>query len=62
MNIVVKWVKRDSIYGKAMIVIYSDHPRHRQGSRFDFGLFDSATEQGYTIISLPKDEEEKEYS
>lgn len=53
-KIIVKWVKEDRYgYGKAMLVIESDHKRFIKGSRFDFGFFDVATNEGYTIISLP---------
>ena len=53
-TIVVKWVEeKDFNYGMAMRVIESDHPRFRVGSRFDFGFFSIATQEGYTIISLP---------
>ena len=54
--IVVKWVEEDEkITGhkKAMRVIVSDHPRFIVGSRFDFGFFNIATEEGYKITSLP---------
>ena len=44
-------------YGKAMRVIESDHKRFSNGTRFDFGFFDIATDEGYTIISLPMDKE-----
>jgi len=55
-NIVVKWVpEKDFGYGKAMRVIESDHPRFVKGSRFDFGFFGIATDEGYTIISIPID-------
>ena len=55
-NIIVKWVKEDDFgYGMAMRVIESDHERFTKGSRFDFGFMTVATEQGYTIISLPMD-------
>lgn len=56
-TIVVKWVPEEEFgYGKAMRVIESDHERFTVGSRFDFGFFRIATDDGYTIISLPKDE------
>ena len=52
--IIVKWVEeREFGYGKAMQVIESDHERFSKGSRFDFGFFRIATDEGYTIISLP---------
>lgn len=53
-TIIVKWVKEEDYgYGKAMRVIESDHERFVPGSRFDFGFFSIATDEGYTIISLP---------
>ena len=55
MNIIiVQWVpETDFGYGKAMRVIKSDHPRFVAGTRFDFGFMSIATNEGYTIISLP---------
>ena len=56
-NIIVKWVPEEGLgYGKAMRVIESDHERFIVGSRFDFGFFSIATDEGYTIISLPMKE------
>lgn len=56
-SITVKWVEEhDYGYGKAMRVIESDHPRFVIGSRFDYGFFDIATNQGYKIVSLPMDD------
>ena len=56
-TIVVRWVKEDEWgYGKAMRVIVSPHKRFIVGSRFDFGFFSIATDEGYTIISLPMTE------
>lgn len=56
-TIVVKWVPEEAFgYGKAMRVIESSHGRFVKGSRFDFGFFHVATDEGYTIISLPMDE------
>lgn len=53
-TIVVQWVKEEEWgYGKAMRVIESDHARFTVGSRFDFGFFSIATDEGYKIISLP---------
>jgi hypothetical protein len=52
-TIVVKWVEENSMYKKAMRVIESNHPRFVIGSRFDYGFFNIATDEGYTIISLP---------
>jgi len=54
--IIVQWVTEEEWgYGKAMRVIISDHKRFIPGSRFDFGFFNIATDEGYTIISLPKE-------
>lgn len=56
-SIVVQWVKEDEWgYGKAMRVTESSHPRFVVGSRFDFGFFDVATVEGYTITSIPMTE------
>jgi len=55
-TIVVKWVPETEFgYEKAMRVIESNHPRFTPGSRFDFGFFNIATDEGYTIVSLPMD-------
>lgn len=52
--IVVKWVKEEEFgYGKAMRVIASDHPRFIVGTRFDYGFFNIATDDGYVITSVP---------
>ena len=60
-TIIVKWVSEDKWgYGKAMRVIESSHKRFIKGSRFDFGFFNIATNEGYKIISLPMDIEEQE--
>ena len=57
-TIIIKWIPEEVWgYGKAMRVIESDHPRFKKGTRFDFGFFSIATDEGYTIISLPMDEE-----
>jgi len=54
-TIIVRWIpEKESIYGKAMQVIESDHPRFTKGTRFDFGFFRIATKEGYTIVSHPK--------
>ena len=52
-TIIVKWIPCEEIYSKEMRVIESDHERFVEGSRFDFGFFDIATNEGYTIISIP---------
>ena len=60
-TIVVKWIpQEDWGYDKVMKVIYSDHSRFVEGSRFDFGYFQIATTEGFTIISIPMDENEEE--
>jgi hypothetical protein len=52
--IVVQWVPEQANgYNWAMRVITSTHPIVAVGSRFDFGFFGLATEEGYTILSLP---------
>jgi len=57
-TIIVKWVKEKTFgYHKAMRVVVSDHDRFSPGTRFDFGFFGIATDEGYTIISLPMDEQ-----
>jgi hypothetical protein len=55
-TIVVKWVSDNGEYGLEMRVVESSHERFVKGSRFDFGFFLVATEEGYTIVSLPKTE------
>lgn len=53
-TIVVRWVKEEDFgYGKALLVIESQHERFLKGSRFDYGFFNVASDEGYTIISLP---------
>ncbi len=60
-KITVKWVEEKTFgYGKAMRVIESDHERFSVGTRFDYGFFNIATDEGYTIISLPMDLAESE--
>ena len=60
-TIVVKWVPDEQWgYGKAMRVIESDHPRFKKGTWFDFGFMSIATDEGYTIVSLPLDKKEGE--
>jgi len=56
-TIIVKWEKEEGLgYDAAMRVIVSDHERFTAGTRFDYGFFNVATREGYTIISLPGDE------
>lgn len=52
--IIVQWVPETEFgYGKAMRVIASNHPRFAVGSRFDYGFFGVATDEGYIITSYP---------
>ena len=52
--IVVRWVPEETFCsGMAMRVVASDHPRFSTGTRFDFGFFKIATEEGFAICSLP---------
>ena len=55
MTIIIQWIdtQGDLQYSEEMRVISSTHPRFTIGSRFDFGFFNIATKEGYTIISLP---------
>jgi len=43
----------DSHYEKAMRVIYSDHERFTEGTRFDYGFMGIASGEGYAIEVLP---------
>lgn len=56
-HIKVIWVKEDCFgYGMAMRVVESNHERFTPGSRFDYGFFNIATREGYTIVSVPSEE------
>lgn len=62
-TIVVKWVPEEfypsgnpNLDGKAMQVVESNHERFAKESRFNFGFFNIATDEGYTIISLPMED------
>lgn len=58
-TIIVKWFPEEGFgYGKAMRVMESDHERFISGSRFDYGFFNIATDEGFTIISLPLDNQQ----
>lgn len=57
-KIIVEWVPGAQC-GIIMKVIESDHPEYVKGFRFDFGYFNVATREGYTIISLPMKQKEK---
>ena len=55
--IIVQWIPEEEWgYGKAMQVVYSTHPQFITGSRFDFGFFQIATNEGYMITSLPMED------
>ena len=59
-TIIVQWMpENDGVYNSEMRVISSTHKRFVNGSRFDFGFFSIATEEGYTIISLPMEKTHK---
>jgi hypothetical protein len=51
-TIIVQWFPVNDNESE-MRVIKSTHERFTEGTRFDFGFLKIATEQGYTIISLP---------
>ena len=51
--IIVQWIPEEGLYGQAMQIIYSTHPQFIKGTRFDFGFFQIATNEGYIITSLP---------
>ena len=56
-TIIIRWVPEKGFgYDTAMQVIESDHPRFIKGTRFDFGFFKIATNEGYTIVSHPLDD------
>lgn len=53
-TIVVQWERDEERgYTKSMRVAQSNHPDFIPGSYFDFGFFSIATDEGYTIISIP---------
>jgi len=59
-TIIVQWIPEEGWgYDKVMRVIKSDHPSFPVGSRFDFGFFHTATDEGFTIISLPMEDQAK---
>lgn len=55
-KIIVKWVPCD-IYGtgysKEMRVVYSNHSRFTEGTRFDYGFMNIASGEGFIIEVLP---------
>lgn len=57
--IVVQWVPENHKwgYGKAMIVIRSNHKKFTDGTRFDYRFMDIATSEGYVITILPGEEQ-----
>jgi len=54
-KIIAVWIKTPSedIYDMEMRVIYSNHKRFKQGTRFDFGFLDIASREGYIIEIFP---------
>lgn len=55
--IMVQWINKiNTVYNSEMRVILSTHERFVVGSRFDYGFFNIATQEGYTIISIPAEE------
>ena len=54
-KITVMWVEtqNDKMYDREMIVVYSNHERFTKGIRFDFGLLQIASKEGYIIEVLP---------
>ena len=54
-KIIVKWyeTKEGDTYPKEMRVIYSNHERFTEGTRFDFGFMQIASNEGYIIELLP---------
>lgn len=54
-KIIVKWYKtvNDKTYDKEMRVVYSNHERFTEGTRFDFGFMQIASSEGYIIELLP---------
>ena len=58
-KIIVKWIgcSEEKVkafgYAKEMRVIYSNHKRFTEGTRFDFGFMQIASDEGYIIELLP---------
>jgi hypothetical protein len=56
-TIIVKWIPNNDTYRHSksvMIIIWSNHFRFIEGMIFDYGFFNIASEEGFTIISLPE--------
>ena len=48
------WVEsNEQAYDQVMRVVYSDHPRFKKGTRFDYGFLGIASREGYIIEVLP---------
>ena len=43
----------ESLYPTKMIVVSSEHPTFRNGTRFDWGLANVALREGYSITVKP---------
>lgn len=58
--IVVQWKYDDrepKIYDhSAMRVVCSNHPRFKDGTRFDYGFMGIASDEGYVVTVLPSAE------
>lgn len=53
-KIIVMWIGiEDGVYEKEMRVVFSNHPRFKKGSRFDFGFMQIACDDGYIVEVLP---------
>ena len=54
-KIIVKWMEAPeySDYDVEMRVVYSNHKRFSEGTRFDFGFLRIASKEGYVIEVLP---------
>ena len=56
-TIIIKWVPEKTFGGKSMVVVESTHGQYANGTKFSARDFHSATDDGYTIVSLPVEEE-----
>ena len=57
-TIIIKWViTPNTVYDREMKVIHSTHPRFVEGYRFDYGFANISSNEGYTIVILPVDDD-----
>lgn len=69
-NLIVARMMRDPYSGTFSIsegnfipiIQYSDHPRFRVGSRFDYGFLQVAIAQGYAVLIFPNEEQPNHYN